>query len=90
MIVSVASYLSKMHLVEDDFIWVANAPEPGNESQQCNDGQSNPEVPFWSLSFVVRLGGFDQSIEVGISRSSWWPFRANERSEIGSLKEKVS
>lgn len=54
------SYLSEMHLVEDDLVRVVDAPEPRYEGQDSNDGDSDLVVPFSTLrrlEFPLDLGG---------------------------------
>ena len=40
------SYLSKVNLVEDDLIGIIDPPEAGYESQQSQNGNGQPIVPF--------------------------------------------
>lgn len=40
------SYLAKVHLIEHHLVWVADAPETGDECQNCNHGESKLVVPF--------------------------------------------
>ena len=40
------TYLSKVNLVEDDLIGIIDPPEAGYESQQSQNGNGQPIVPF--------------------------------------------
>ena len=40
-----SSYLAKMHLIKHNLIWMANAPESCDESQDRDNGKSQFVVP---------------------------------------------
>lgn len=54
-------YLSKMNLIEDDLVGMADAKESSDESKDGNDGQSQLVIPFVWLT----LFGLDESLVQG-------------------------
>ena len=42
----VQDYLSKVHFIEHDFIWVCNMPEPRDKRDDCDDTECKLVVPF--------------------------------------------
>lgn len=54
-------YLSKMNLIEDNLVGMADAKESSDESEDGNDGQSQLVIPFVWLT----LFGLDESLVQG-------------------------
>lgn len=50
------AYLSKVNLIKDHFVRMAEAKEPGDEGKECDDGKGQLVIPvFWRLLLLKLL-----------------------------------
>ncbi len=60
------AYLAEVDFVEDDLVGVADAPEPGQEGQACDEGECDLVVSFRAGGIDTRLACLGNCIDVGI------------------------